>query len=515
VFVHRQARDRALPAGDAPAVQAARSRADIDGCGARVRVRLAPIPMSSPAHIAYEQSPAAQRQLEQARRRRVRPLDGRERLVELVVGGGFAVAAAALAVLGGGTSGFDWSSAAMAVLVLAAASMVTFEVGATYTMPVELVFIPMLFVLPPAVVPLCVAIALTLPKLCAGVAGRRPLDRAFMAFGDSWFAMGPALVLVAAGPGGPSGQRWPVYVAALAAQFAVDFAASSGRDALNGGASFRDQLRESTWVYLVDMLLAAPGLAVAFAAVERPWIVLLTLPLIGLMLMFARERRARVDHALELGRAYRGTALVLGNVVEADDAYTGSHSEGVVELAVRVADELGLDGVRRRNVEFAALLHDVGKLAVPKEIINKPGPLDDDEWAVMRQHTIEGQRLLDQVGGFMREIGLVVRSSHERVDGGGYPDGLAGDEIPLEARIVSCCDAFNAMTTDRSYRRARPADAAVRELRDCAGSQFDPAVVDAVVAVVERRRAIEIGAAALLPDAGAALERASGAAVTA
>jgi HD-GYP domain-containing protein (c-di-GMP phosphodiesterase class II) len=466
--------------------------------------------MSNPVHSTpYEQSAGVQHELEQARRRRARRLDPRERRVEVVVGGSCAVAAAALALVGAGDRPFDWSAAAMAVLALAAASMVTFEVGATYTMPVELVFIPMLFVLPPATVPLCVAVALMLPKVGEAMLGRRPVDRAFMAFGDSWFAMGPALVLIAAGTHGPTGHDWPVYLAALAAQFAVDFAASSLRDLLNGGGVLREQLRESAWVYMVDALLAAPGLAVAFAAVDRPWIVLLALPLIGLMLVFARERRARVDHALELGRAYRGTALVLGNVLEADDAYTGSHSEGVVELAVGVADELGLDATRRRNVEFGALLHDVGKLAVPKEIINKPGPLDDAEWAVMRQHTVEGQRLLDKVGGFMRDVGLIVRSSHERFDGEGYPDRLAGAAIPLEARIVCCCDAFNAMTTDRSYRRARPVEEAVRELRRCAGTQFDPRVVEAAVAVVERRLAVEVGVEAFLPDPAAGVERAS------
>jgi putative nucleotidyltransferase with HDIG domain len=219
-----------------------------------------------------------------------------------------------------------------------------------------------------------------------------------------------------------------------------------------------------------------------------------------------------MDYVLELGRAYRGTALVLGNVVEADDAYTGVHCEGVVALAVEVAEEIGLDATARRNVEFGALLHDVGKIVVPKEIINKPGPLDDEEWAIIRTHTIEGQRLLDQVGGFMREVGLIVRSSHERYDGGGYPDGLAGEAVPLEARIVSCCDAFNAMTTDRSYRRARPTADALEELRKCSGTQFDPAVVDAVVRVVERRNADELATASLLPDpaAGVARARAAG-----
>jgi HD-GYP domain-containing protein (c-di-GMP phosphodiesterase class II) len=132
---------------------------------------------------------------------------------------------------------------------------------------------------------------------------------------------------------------------------------------------------------------------------------------------------------------------------------------------------------------------------VPKPIINKPGPLDEDEWAIMRRHTVEGQKLLDQIGGFMEDVGTIVRATHERFDGGGYPDGLAGHQIPLEARIVSCCDAFSAMTTDRSYRAARPARQALAELCACSGTQFDPAVVEATIAVVERRLA-----AAPVPD---------------
>jgi len=137
-------------------------------------------------------------------------------------------------------------------------------------------------------------------------------------------------------------------------------------------------------------------------------------------------------------------------------------------------------------VEFGALLHDVGKVAIPKEIINKAGPLDDAEWAVIRTHTIEGHRMLDQVGGIMRAVGLVVRASHERWDGGGYPDGLADDEIPVEARIVSCCDTYSAMTTTRAYRAAMTPEAAIEELRASAGTQLDPAIVDVLIDCVER-----------------------------
>jgi len=206
---------------------------------------------------------------------------------------------------------------------------------------------------------------------------------------------------------------------------------------------------------------------------------------VGLLAYFAKERRARLDQAFELSGAYRGTARLLGQVVESDDAYTGEHSRGVVELSLAVADRMGLDPRARVRVEFGALLHDVGKIAVPNEIINKPGPLNHEEWAVMRRHTIEGERMLKPIGGLLAEVGGVVRSSHEHYDGGGYPDGLAGSQIPIEARIVCCCDAFSAMTTDRSYRRAMPLEAALLELNACSGTQFDPDVASALVAVVE------------------------------
>jgi HD-GYP domain-containing protein (c-di-GMP phosphodiesterase class II) len=142
---------------------------------------------------------------------------------------------------------------------------------------------------------------------------------------------------------------------------------------------------------------------------------------------------------------------------------------------------MGLDAHQRRNVEFGALLHDIGKIAVPKEIINKPGPLDDAEWLVIKTHTVEGERLLKRVGGVLGEVGRIVRSSHERWDGTGYPDGLKGDEIPVEACIVACCDAFDAMTTDRSYRQALPLERALAEIASNAGTQFSPRVAQVIV----------------------------------
>jgi aminopeptidase len=156
----------------------------------------------------------------------------------------------------------------------------------------------------------------------------------------------------------------------------------------------------------------------------------------------------------------------------------------VVRLALDVAADLGLDPAQTRNVEFGALLHDVGKIAIPNEIINKPGKLNEREWEIVKTHTIEGQKMLERIGGFMTEIGTVVRASHEAWDGSGYPDGLRGEEIPIEARVVCACDAFNAMTTTRSYRRAMPLADAVAEMEACAGSHFDPRVVEALLRVI-------------------------------
>jgi len=151
---------------------------------------------------------------------------------------------------------------------------------------------------------------------------------------------------------------------------------------------------------------------------------------------------------------------------------------------VAVADDLGLDGRTRRDAEFTALLHDVGKIRIPGEIINKPGPLTDGERAVINRHTLDGEEMLERVGGLLGDVGRLVRSCHEHYDGHGYPDGLAGEKIPLVARIVACCDAYSAMTTDRAYRSALPVDHALAELSLCAGTQFDPIVVESLQRVV-------------------------------
>jgi diguanylate cyclase (GGDEF)-like protein len=162
------------------------------------------------------------------------------------------------------------------------------------------------------------------------------------------------------------------------------------------------------------------------------------------------------------------------------------HLTGVAELAVSVGERLGLADDIGQQLFHAAQLHDVGKIAIPDAIISKPSALDDAEWEFMRQHTVIGQRIIDAAPA-LEGVGELVRASHERWDGGGYPDGLRGAEIPLGARIVAVCDAFDAMVSQRPYKPPMPVADALEELRRCAGSQFDPAVVDAFALVVSER----------------------------
>jgi putative nucleotidyltransferase with HDIG domain len=263
----------------------------------------------------------------------------------------------------------------------------------------------------------------------------------------------------------------------------VDFAAGLLQVAVTGNGGVSSLLRAS-WIYGIDAALSAPGLLAAESVHQTPLAALAMVPLLGLLAVFAGERRRRLESMLELSSAYRGTALVLGDVIEADDGYTGEHCKSVVALTLDLAEHLKLSAERQRNLEFAALLHDVGKIAIPKEIINKPGKLDPEEWTIVKTHTVEGQKMLDRVGGFMRQVGSIVRSHHERWDGTGYPDGLAGEEIPIEARIISCCDTWNAMRTDRPYRKALDYETAEAELRSAAGTQLDPGLVEALLEVV-------------------------------
>jgi HD-GYP domain-containing protein (c-di-GMP phosphodiesterase class II) len=366
---------------------------------------------------------------------------------------------------------------ALVLVVWLVVERVKFPVAGGWTYPTMLAFVPALFVLPTPIVPLVAMAAALLRRSGDLVRGRAGVGLVPDLVADDWYTIGPTLVIVLGGAQQLAWVHWPVYVAALAAQLLCDAAATVSRCALGERISPRVQIPLLTWLYVVDIALAPVGLLIAAAAMRHSPLLLLALPPTGVMILFARERQQRLDATLELSTAYRGTTLLLGDLIEADDNYTGVHSRDVVDLTAAISDALELDQRQRRNLEFSALLHDVGKIRVPKEILNKRGALDDAEWEIVKRHTIEGEAMLRQVGGTLASLAPIVRASHEHWDGSGYPDGLRGEEIPIEARIIAACDAYNAMTTNRPYRSALPPAEALAELKRCAGSQFDPQIV--------------------------------------
>jgi HD-GYP domain-containing protein (c-di-GMP phosphodiesterase class II) len=188
--------------------------------------------------------------------------------------------------------------------------------------------------------------------------------------------------------------------------------------------------------------------------------------------------RAQLVNDLE--GAFTTALAALTSTVEAKDDYTACHGEDVAVLAERVALRMCLSRAQARDVRYAAMLHDLGKVAVPSEILLKPGPLTDEEWVTMRSHAAIGGELVGRIDAFAH-LAPAVRASHERWDGGGYPDNLAGEEIPLAARIIAACDTYDAIVTDRPYRPSRTPREACEELARVAGTQLDARVVAAVV----------------------------------
>ena len=205
-------------------------------------------------------------------------------------------------------------------------------------------------------------------------------------------------------------------------------------------------------------------------------------------LAVADERLYAQKHHRRLERDPTVRGFLEGLAIREPDLL--AHLDGVGELSVAVGARLGLIGTDLDELFRAARLHDLGKLAVPEEILNKPEPLDEREWEFIRQHTVVGERILRASPAF-RGVASIVRSSHENWDGSGYPDRLSGDEIPLASRIIRACDAFSAMTSARPYRAAVSVSSAVAELERCSGREFDPTVVESLVAHVRTRSAVE------------------------
>lgn len=438
--------------------------------------------VSAPALLSSYAEDLGTELVARARRRSRSRIVGSEEWLAVGLAVALLVSASGAVVVLPAVRPFSLLAAFVAVAAYAVVCRVGFEVGNGHTNPTQLVLVPMLFMLPPRSIPLLVVAGILAGHGGELVRRHRPISHIPILVFNAFHSLGPAIVLALAGSHATTWDSVPIYCAALAAQFAADFVPNAIWSRGAWGVSILEHLRATRVAFAVDLALAPVALALAIGSGGRPWSVLLVIPLVALLKVFARDRQVRIDHALELSTAYRGTAMLLGDVIEADDEYTGTHSRDVVAFVLAVADRLELDPRQRERAEFAAMLHDVGKVKIPPEIINKPGPLDDAERALMNTHTLVGQKMLDQVGGLLGAIGDVVRSCHERWDGSGYPDGLAGEAIPFEARIVCACDAWSAMTTDRPYRERLPVEVALAELHACAGTHFDPRVVEALAA---------------------------------
>jgi HD-GYP domain-containing protein (c-di-GMP phosphodiesterase class II) len=426
-----------------------------------------------------------------ARERHPRSMDVRERTVVWALSIAYAGTASAVAfVVPWNRHPSVWVVAGL-VILCAAVSAITFEVGSVTAVATPLGLVPLLFIAPLPLVPVLVPLSYFLATVPDFIARKKHIDRSIYALCDSWLVLGPVLVIGLLASGPPKLAYWDVYVLAFVAQFVGDLVPTVMRERLARAVSVRESTLQALWTYRIDAALWPLAVVASIVAFDEPLSLIGLVPLLWLLHTFSHERRERYDAALELNRAYRGTVMLLSDVVEADDNYTADHCRGVVTLVSAVADELEIEPEARQELEFAALLHDVGKIVIPKDIINKPGALSDDEFELMKTHTIEGQVLLDRVGGLLGRVGSLVRSCHERWDGNGYPDGLAGYEIPLAARIVFACDAYSAMTTDRPYRAAMSQETALEELWANAGTQFDPRVVSALASVIRNGTHVE------------------------
>ncbi len=408
-------------------------------------------------------------------------MDKLSRIAWLYIGA--AVAAAVIVVVKGPYAGLNWSQIAVLGLLLVAC-----ESSATLLNPRGLAWSANTMASLAAVV-LCGPVGAALVS-CGTLLGIRRgpsiVQRLFNTamYVISAYLAGRAFLAFGGHVGAPGQSSFPgligPFAAAAVTGVAVNFMLLHGVFWLTrepGGAPVRVGLDFKLW--LTDLGYGAFGLLIAALwSVLGPFT-----PVLVLIPVFV-ARWAVAQFAAQQ-RAYEATVSALCQAVETKDFYTRGHSERVSRGAVMIASEIGMRPERVGAIRYAGMLHDVGKLGVPTSVLQKRGSLTDDEYAAVQLHPMRGLDMVREIG-FLDEALAGIMHHHERIDGKGYPMGLAGDEIPEFARVLGVADAFDAMTSDRSYRGARPIPEAIAELRKWAGKQFDPAFVDAFVAAIER-----------------------------
>jgi hypothetical protein len=395
---------------------------------------------------------------------------------------GAVIIAAVIVIAAGPFTGLNWSQmAALGLLLIACESSATLlnSSGLAWSANTMAALAAVVLVGPVGAALVCCCTLLGVRR------GPTPLQRLF---NTAMFALSAYLAgrmyLAFGGPvGTPGPGAFPAligpFAAAAAVHVAVNFLILRGVFALTvePGVAVRTGLDFKLW--LTDLGYGAFGVLIAAL-----WSVLGPFTPVLVLVPVAVARWAVAQFAAQQ-RAYEATVSALCQAVETKDFYTRGHSERVSRGAVMIAAEIGMRPERVGAIRYAGMLHDVGKLGVPTSVLQKRSSLTDDEYAAVQLHPMRGLDIVREIG-FLDEALAGIMHHHERIDGRGYPMGLAGDEIPEFARVLAVADAFDAMTSDRSYRGARPVPDAIAELRKWAGKQFDPAFVHAFIAAIER-----------------------------
>ena len=421
-------------------------------------------------------------------------------------------AGAALVAYGGIThEGIEWD--AVILLALLAIIAEAFDLSLYGDSRVSLAFVP---IFGSVMLSGLSGLAIVVPAAMMASAFGRPVHKTAFNFGALMVAGAASVAVLEAFGEDANPGDWPAVIAPAVLAGGVNFIVNSAFVAaaisLETRVRVADVWRENfMWLTPHYLVLAFMGLAIATAHHVLSFWGLFVFLAPTVMMRFSlkqyldqttknviRLRKAHenlqtahqqvTDAMSSLGRAYEGTLKSLVTALDARDAETAGHSERVADLTMAIATEIGLDQDtdQWRHISWGALLHDVGKIAIPDGVLRKPSSLNENEWEAMREHPRTGYDILQAVD-FLRPAADIVLAHHERWDGGGYPCSLAGEDIPLGARIFMVADAFDAMTSDRVYRAAMPAEEALAEILRHSGTQFDPAAVKAFLSVYQNR----------------------------